>query len=344
MALLRLVRCVVLTLSLLIVLPTLAGAQQVNPTAESVREEQLLQQNVKRITGECSIPDQKACTLEQLRGRDWRYLYQTVLRLVGAGAILGLIAVVLVIYFVRGTVRIEHGRSGRKMVSFSAFERFVHWLATTCFIILALTGLNITFGKELLLPLIGPDAFAAISRWGKYAHNYLSFPFTLSVLLMVPLWIHWNLPTRFDLQWMLEGGGFGKTHPPTDRFNAGQKSIYWVVVLGGLLVAASGYLLMFPFYGTGIAAMQLGQLVHGAVGLLYIAALVFHIYMATVGEEGAFESMWDGVVDENWAKQNHSVWYEREVGKGNVAKVPAEGELRPDAKPSTDGTLRPARG
>ena len=145
---------------------TLVGAQQINPTAESVREEQLLQQS-KRIIGECSIPDQKACTIEQVRGRDWRWLYQTVLRLMGAGAILGLIAVVAVIYFVRGTIRIEHGRTGRMMVSFSAFERFVHWLATFCFIILALSGLNITFGKELLLPLIGPRAFATISQLGK---------------------------------------------------------------------------------------------------------------------------------------------------------------------------------
>ena len=80
------------------------------------------------------------------------------------------------------------------------------------------------------------------------------------------MWIRWNLPNRIDIRWMMEGGGFGKKHPPADLFNAGQKSIYWVVVLGGGLVAASGYLLMFPFYGTGIVAMQIAQLVHGIVG------------------------------------------------------------------------------
>ena len=316
--LLRYIRFVAMALSLMVMLPSLAGAQQINPTAEAVREEQLLKDS-KRLVGECSIPDQKACTLEQTRGRDWRWLYQTVLRLMGAGAILGIVAVVLVIYFVRGTIRIEHGRSGRMMVSFSAFERFVHWLATFCFIVLALTGLNITFGKALILPLVGPDAFATISRLGKSAHNYLGFPFTISVLMMIPLWIHWNLPNRLDLEWMKQGGGFGKKHPPADRFNFGQKQIYWVAVLGGLLVAATGYVLMFPFYGTGIVAMQVAQIVHGLVGLLLIAALVFHIYMATVGEEGAFEGMWDGTVDENWAKQHHSIWYDREVGRATSA-------------------------
>jgi formate dehydrogenase subunit gamma len=304
-----------------------AGAQLINPTAESVKVDQFSQ--TKRIAGECTLQDKKACTLEQSRGRDWRYWYQGPLRIVGGLAILGMIAVVIAFYFVRGSVKIAHGRSGRAMVRFSAFERIVHWLATTCFIILALSGLNLTFGKVLLLPMIGPEVFSTIERWGKYAHNYLSFPFTLSVILIFLMWIRWNIPNRLDIRWMMEGGGFGEKHPPADLFNAGQKSIYWVVVLGGALVAATGYVLMFPFWVTGIFGMQIDQLVHALVALLYIAAMVFHVYMGTVGEEGAFEGMWDGTVDEEWAKQHHSIWHEREVGKGNIAVPPPEGKMQP---------------
>ncbi len=241
-----------------------AGAQHVNPTAESITEDKLLSEH-KRIVGECTIPDRKACTLEQTRGPDWRYWYQGPLRLVGGLAIIGMIGVVIAFYFIRGPIRIAHGRSGRVMRRFSAFERFVHWMATVCFIILALSGLNLTFGKALLLPIIGPEAFTTISRWGKYAHNYLSFPFTLSVIMIFLMWIRWNLPTKLDLQWMMEGGGFGEKHPPADLFNAGQKSIYWVVVLGGALVALTGYVLMFPFWVTGIVGMQIAQLVHALV-------------------------------------------------------------------------------
>jgi len=311
-----------LALALMFFLTSPVVAQQINPTAQSVKEEQLLNE-FKRLTGECSIPDQKACTLEQPRGQDWRYFYQVVLRLAGGLAIAGMIGGVIAFYLFRGPVRIEHGRTGRTMTRFSVFERFVHWVATVCFIILALSGLNITFGKDLILPLIGPEAFSAITRLGKHAHNYLSFPFALSVVAIFLMWIRWNLPNRTDIRWMMECGGFGKKHPPADLFNAGQKSIYWVVVLGGGLVAASGYLLMFPFYGTGIVAMQIAQLVHGIVGLLFITAMLFHIYMGTVGEEGAFEGMWDGTVDENWAKQHHSIWYDREVSKGNAPVAPA---------------------
>jgi formate dehydrogenase subunit gamma len=319
----------VLALAFIVMLTTSVDAQQINPTAQSVQEEQLLNR-LTRLAGECTLPDQKACTLQQPRGRDWQYYYQVVMRWAGGLAILGMIAVVLGFYFVRGPVRIEPGRTGRVMVRFSAFERFVHWVATVCFIILALSGLNITFGKTLLLPIIGPEAFSTLAQLGKQAHNYLSFPFTISVVLIFLMWIAWNLPSKVDLLWIKAGGGFGKEHPPADLFNAGQKSIYWVVVLGGGLVAASGYLLMFPFYGTGIVAMQIAQLVHGIVALLFVAAMVFHIYMGTVGEEGAFEGMWDGKVDESWSKQHHSIWYDREVGKGNVPVAPApDGKVQP---------------
>jgi formate dehydrogenase subunit gamma len=341
--LLRHIRLIVgaLVLACMAVAAAPAGAQHINPTAESVKEEQLLKE-AKRISGECTLPDRKACTLEQPRGQDWRYWYQVPLRLVGGLAILGMIGVVIAFYLYRGPVKIAHGRSGRVMVRFHAFERFMHWLATACFIILALSGLNLTFGKALLLPAIGPEAFAAISRLGKYAHNYLSFPFTLSVIVIFLMWVRWNLPTRLYLQWIKEGGGFGEKHPPADLFHVGQKSIFWVVVLGSAVVAATGYVLMFPFLVTGIVGMQLAQLVHALVALLYVAAMVFHIYMGTVGEEGAFEGMWDGTVDEEWSKQHHSVWYEREVGKGNIPRVPAEGGLQPAAKPSTDDRLQPA--
>ena len=313
----------------LLMLATPTGAQQVNPTADAVKEEQLLNE-FKRITGECSIPDQRACTLEQPRGQDWRNLYQWWLRLFGALAILGMIAGVVAFFLIRGTVRLSHGRTGRVMTRFSAFERFVHWVATVCFIILALSGLNITFGKELILPIVGPAAFSAISQLGKAAHNYLSVPFTLSVVAIFLMWVKWNIPNRTDIQWMMDGGGFGEKHPPADLFNAGQKSIYWVVVLGGALVAATGYVLMFPFFGTAIVGMQIAQLAHAFIGLMLITAMLFHIYMGTLGEEGALEGMWDGTVDENWAKQHHSIWYDREVGKGNAPVAPApDGKVQP---------------
>jgi formate dehydrogenase subunit gamma len=298
--------------------PAATQAQSVNPTKNAVSEEQLLQQS-NLIRGLGSIPDAKSYTLEQPAGRDWRHFHEVTLRWIGGIAILGMLTVLVIFYLSRGMVRIENGRSGRIIVRFNAFERFVHWMTAVCFVVLALSGLNITFGRPLLLPLMSPESFTAWSEWAKYAHNYLSFPFTLGVVLIFLMWLGGNLPTRVDLEWLKRGGAMiGHDHPPAYRFNAGQKLIYWVVVLGGGAAAVSGYLLIFPFYGTTIETMQRAEMIHGIVAMLFIATMLAHIYIGTIGMEGAFEAMGSGTVDLNWAKEHHSLWLEEEGARGRT--------------------------
>jgi formate dehydrogenase subunit gamma len=304
-----------LLLLLVAAAPAPSGAQQVNPTASSVKEQQLLQE-LNRIQGRVSIPDQRSGVLEQPAGRDWREFRNVTLRWVGGIAILGILAVLVIFYLSRGMVRLESGRSGRSIVRFTTFERFVHWMTATCFILLALSGLNITFGRPLLLPLIGFEAFSEWSQWAKYAHNYLSFPFTIGVVLIFLMWIAGNIPNKVDIDWIKRGGGLvGHDHPPAYRFNAGQKAIYWIVVIGGGLVAATGYELMFPFYVAGIEGMQTAQIVHSIVAVLFVAAMLAHIYIGTIGMEGAFEAMGSGTVDVNWAREHHILWLEEEMAR-----------------------------
>ncbi len=321
-----------LALAMMFTLAAPAIAQQpksVNPTADSVKEEQLLQQ-MRIISGRGTIPDSKSYNIEQPAGRDWRQFHEVTLKWIGAIAVLGMLALLVIFYLVRGMVRIEAGRSGRVLVRFNAFERFVHWMTATCFIILGISGLNITFGKELLLPLIGADAFSTWSLWAKYAHNYLSFPFTVGVVLIFLMWIAWNVPTKVDVEWLKEGGGIvGRKHPSAYRFNAGQKLIYWWVVIAGAVIAGSGYILMFPFYTTDISGMQWAQIVHGVSAVLFVAIMLAHIYIGTIGMEGAFEGMWDGTVDVNWAKQHHDLWIEKEAAKGHVPEPPPSGRMQP---------------
>ena len=303
------------------------AAQQpnsVDPNAAAVKEQQLLQQ-FNRIQGLGSIPDTKSYVILQPMGRVWREFHEVWLHWIGAIAVLGMLAALIIFYLWRGMVRLESGRSGINIVRFNAFERVVHWMTATCFVILAVSGLNITFGKDTLLPLVGPSAFSSWSLAVKYAHNLLSFPFTLGVVLIFLIWLGGNIPNRVDLEWLRRGGGIvGHDHPPADRFNAGQKAIYWIVVLGGSAVAVSGYILMFPFYGTDIADMQLAQVVHGVVAVLFVAVMLAHIYIGTVGMQGAFEAMGKGTVDLNWAKEHHSLWVKRvDTGPDPVRTRPA---------------------
>ena len=318
-----------------------AAAQQpssVNPTAQAVSEDQLLnalQNSGGTISGRVTIPDQRSATLIQPAGQDWRSFHERTLKWIGGISVIGMIVLLIAFYLFRGMVKIERGRSGRTVVRFNAFERFVHWMTAACFIILAISGLNITFGKSLLLPLMGPEAFTGWSQWLKYAHNYLSFPFTIGVVLICLMWIAGNIPNKTDVEWLKRGGGIvGEDHPPAYRFNAGQKMIYWIVVIGGAAVAITGYLLMFPFYGTGVAGMQLSSTIHAIVGVLFVAAMLGHIYIGTLGMEGAFEAMGTGTVDENWAKQHHRLWLEEEAARVGPNDSEAQARARAAATPA----------
>jgi formate dehydrogenase subunit gamma len=292
----------------------------IDPEAHVVNQDKLLRE-FPRIEGSILIPDTRASVLEQPAGRTWDYFHEVLLRRIGVAVIFGMLVVLAIGYFVLGRLRISAGRSGRRVQRFTAFERFCHWLTATSFVVLALTGLNLTFGKIVLRPLIGPDAFSALAQYAKYVHNYISFSFVLGLMLIITMWIKDNVPLKIDWVWFKQGGGFiPSKHAPAGRFNGGEKLVFWFALGAGAAVATSGYLLMFPFYVTDIAGMQLAQVVHSLIAVLFVAVILAHIYIGTLGMEGAFEAMGTGSVDLNWAKEHHRVWLEEEVAKGSVSQ------------------------
>jgi formate dehydrogenase subunit gamma len=330
-------RALFLALALLLAAPGLAPAQPaatqplvtgtpgtptlLPPVAEEI--EALKALSGGRLAGRITIPDAQAATLVQPAGKDWRDFHNVTLVWIGGVAIPGMLGLLLLFRIRRGRILIEGGPSGRTIQRFNLLERANHWMVASSFIVLALSGLNLTFGRHLLLPLIGPEAFTAVSQWGKYAHNFLSFPFTFGVLVMVVLWLADNIPNGRDIDWFRQGGGLiGKGHPVAGRFNGGQKAVFWLTVLGGGVVTASGYLLMFPFFATDIAGMQLSHIVHSVLGLLLIAAMLAHMYIGSVGMEGAIDAVTSGDVDLNWAKEHHALWVEQEVEKARRVVLP----------------------
>jgi formate dehydrogenase subunit gamma len=295
----------------------------INPDASVVDEQTLLQQ-VPRIQGEIDQPDQRARVLIQPAGRIWDHFHEVTLRWFGAIAIFGTLAALAAGYVLLGRLRISAGRSGRKVLRFKEFERFAHWLTAASFVILGISGLNITFGKLILLPLIGPDAFSAFSQVAKYAHNFTSFPFVLGLVLIVVIFTKDNVPDGVDIEWFKQGGGFIKSkHAPARRFNAGEKLVFWGALGAGSAVAVSGYLLLFPFYFTDIAGMQISLVVHSIIAILFVALILAHIYIGTLGMEGAFEAMWTGEVDFNWAKEHHDLWLEDQLANARPGKKTA---------------------
>jgi formate dehydrogenase subunit gamma len=312
--------------------------------------------------GNVASPDASSGRLIQYEGQLWREIRNGPLPRYGAWGLLGIVVLLALFFAIRGRVRIHAGRSGRTITRFSAFERSGHWLTAGSFVILALTGLNILYGRSVLLPLIGSDAFASITLWGKYIHNYVGFAFIVGLVIIFVQWVVYNFPNRHDFVWLAKGGGmFSKNvHAPAKKFNAGQKIIFWLTILGGASLALSGWALLYPFtthfmtdtfhlaarLGLDVPAwfglpeppyslmmeQQMNQVWHGIMGLFLTAVIVAHIYIGTIGMEGAFEAMGTGEVDENWAKEHHSLWVEKlerkesgETARGSAAtQQPAE--------------------
>ena len=303
------------------------------------------------VQGTVSIPDKNAGTLVQSEGETWRAIRNGPLSTWGAWALLGIVVLLALFFLIRGRIRIEHGWAGRTITRFTDFERMGHWLLAVSFIILALTGLNILYGRYVLLPVIGPDAFGLITHWGKLSHNYVAFAFMLGLAYVFVLWVGNNIPNRHDVIWLLKAGGlFSKhSHPPARKFNAGQKILFWLVIIGGVSISLSGIALMFPFqtalfaktfaflniFGAGLPTaltalqeMQLAQLWHSIMALFLVVVILGHIYIGSIGMEGAFDAMGSGEVDLNWAKEHHSIWVEEvlaeeRTGSGAAPKPPA---------------------
>ena len=267
----------------------------------------------------------------QSEGENWRNVRNGPLSVYGGWMLGGVIALLALFFVLRGRIRVEKGMSGRTVERFNGVERFAHWLTATSFIVLGLTGLNILYGRYVILPVIGPEAFSTLTLAGKYAHNFVSFAFMIGIVMITVLWIRQNIPGRHDLIWLAKGGGmFTKgTHVSAKKFNAGQKIIFWLVIFIGISISFSGLVLMFPFtievfgptfvllniFGFGLPTdltlmqeMQLIQLWHALLGLLMIALIFAHIYIGTLGMVGAFDAMGSGQVDENWAREHHDLW------------------------------------
>ena len=289
--------------------------------------------------GDVSIPDAQAGVLIQSEGEDWRAIRNGPLSVYSAWALFGIVIVLALFFAIRGRIRIESGRSAQTVERFNGLERFGHWLTAGSFIVLGVSGLNMLYGRYVLAPLLGPEIFSWLTMMGKYAHNYLAFAFMVGLALIFVLWVRHNIPDKSDLNWIVKAGGlFSKhSHPPARKFNAGQKTLFWLVILGGISVSLSGIALMFPFQFamfeptfavlnavgfdlpatlTPMQEMQLSQIWHAIVGILLIVMIVAHIYIGSIGMEGAFDAMGSGMVDKNWAREHHSLWAEElEIGR-----------------------------
>ena len=227
----------------------------------------------------------------------------------GTLALVAVTLIILLFFLIRGRIKVKGGLSGNRVRRFSQFQIIAHWMMASFFLFLGVTGLVLLFGRTALIPLIGHEAFSLLAAASKLGHNLTGLFFLLSLLLLLFGLVKRNLYEKGDLKWALSAGGLlGKSHPSIGFFNFGEKCLFWIVILLGLVISVSGLIMVTPNFGQGRIVMELSHIAHAVGALLLIAVSFGHMYLSLFGVEGALEGMKSGYVDINWAEAHHDRW------------------------------------
>ncbi|UCE31318.1 MAG: formate dehydrogenase subunit gamma [Burkholderiales bacterium] len=292
-------------------------------------------------TGYSAIQGREAGVLIQNGGENYRMLRNGPVLTYGAGIMLLVLIVIFAYHLLNGQVKIDGGRSGRLVQRWTTLERLLHWVTAISFVLLLITGLSMAFGRDVLIPAIGRDAFSAYASLARSVHNYVGPVFAVSLVLLLLKFLPSNFPNRTDWEWFKRGGGLiGKAHPSAGRMNAGEKFWFWLLMTFGMAVVVTGLLLDFSaYFELTRSGAQISVLIHAACAMIVMAVAFGHVYLGTAGTEGALEGMTTGSVDEAWARQHHDLWLEEVKRKGGgAAPASSAGSATGAGAPQTAST------
>ncbi|WP_334190004.1 formate dehydrogenase subunit gamma [Noviherbaspirillum sp.] len=257
-------------------------------------------------------------------GEAWRQYRNGPLTQIGGWLLILAIAGIAGMFLLKGSIKLQHPRTGRLIERFTSVERIAHWTMAISFVVLAITGIAMLFGKYVLLPVFGHTLFGWLAYACKNIHNFVGPLFTVSTLVFFVIYVKDNLPHATDIEWIKRlGGAVGKGHVSAGRFNAGEKLWFWFgVVLLGLVVSTSGFVLnmIVPGLQYDRSMMQVANIIHLSSATLVTAMSFAHIYIGTIGMEGAYQAMRTGYVDETWAKEHHDLWYQQ-IENGEIPRM-----------------------
>lgn len=261
-------------------------------------------------------------------GQQWRVLREKVLRKYLGWAPVAVIALLALVYLVRGPMRIKEGRSGKTLPRFDTNARAAHWFMAVVFILLAISGLIILLGRPLIAPYLGKEVNSVLTSAAMQGHNLFGPIFILALVWLFVKFVAGNFFHPHDIKWILRAGGLFGHHVSSRKFNFGEKSWFWMVILVGIVMSVTGILMLFPWLTDDLRLLQLSTILHVLGGVLLLSVAIGHIYVGTIGMEGSLDSMLKGEVDENWAKEHHDIWYEQMTGKKAHPETPPDPDLR----------------
>ena len=279
----------------------------VSPVLASERD--VWRQVRQGVEGYTAVSGPETGVLIQASGTDWLFIRNELLAGTGAWAIALTVLALGCFYLYRGQVKLAEPLTGETIERWSGKERLLHFYTATLFILLSISGLSLLYGRATLIQWLGHETFSSYAQTVKIIHNYSGPLFIVGWVLMGMVWFRDNLFNKHDIEWFKQFGGMvGDSHPSAGRMNAGEKAWFWLLMLAGLMVSVTGLLLDFPNLELGRLVIQTSHVLHSLAAFLLIVGALGHIYIGTIGTEGALQGMINGKVDKSWARQHHDLW------------------------------------
>jgi formate dehydrogenase subunit gamma len=331
-------------LAAMLAVPAVAAAQKTDDTAQQEATRQATQPyNNAPLWREVRSGTVDSNTTTQVRGREtkvlinpegegWRQFRNGPVSLIGGAFIVVVALLIWAFYRWRGPIKLSEPPTGRMIQRFNEWERLNHWIVAISFVVLGISGLVTLFGKHLLLPVLGYTLFSWLAKIAITLHNFVGPVFFVGIIALFFTFVKKNGWRANDFTWLKKGGGLAsREHVSSGFFNAGEKLWFWGgLTFLGLIVSGSGFVLDFANFDQTRNTMQLANMVHGIGALLFVAGSFGHIYLGTIGMEGAYAAMRKGLVDESWAKEHHDLWY-RDLKSGKVTTPRVKSAAAPQA-------------
>ncbi len=281
-------------------------------------ERTIWQQIREGIGGYSAVNGQESEILIQATGTQWLTIRNELIAGTGAWLIALTVLALALFYLIRGRVKLTEPATGEMIERWSKSERWLHFYTASLFILLALTGLSLLYGRSFLISWLGHDSFSQVADIAKIVHNYAGPLFSVGLVMMGMIWFQDNLFNKTDITWFKQYGGMiGNQHPSAGRMNAGEKAWFWLLMTAGVLVSITGMNLDFPNLGQYRLIMQISHIIHSVSAFLLIIGALGHIYIGTIGTEGALRGIITGKVDKSWARQHHDLWLQQLENSAN---------------------------
>lgn len=207
-----------------------------------------------------------------------------------------------------------------RVLRYNYRERLVHWTAGITYVYLLLTGL--AFWTPWLFWIAVVLGGSTVSR---ELHPWAGVIFTLATWKMYSMWAPQMRESPADKAWWNAIGHYIRNEdehvPSADRFNPGQKLLFWGFFWSGIVLLLTGLVLWFPnWIPWQLNFLKLlAVILHPIAALVTIALFMIHVYMGTAMERGAFGSVIRGDVSRSWAEHHHRTWYQQLI-KGSSAR------------------------